>query len=768
MTNSEELEPTARARFDASLDCYASLLRMLLPRVGAICLYDPAGETLWSSAEGLDTTEIDTLVKARLQTDDTADSGLEEGCRVDFSSGDAVYLAGLCAADDDRLGVLAVSVPATAGQHRPWSLVHGLIQPVLQCLTRDLGFQRTLAAQSERPEPSRTVAGEPTSGDPKSAERDLELLARLGEEDPTYDDPTGALARLVERCREHFDVDLCALLVPGRNLRLLRHGPDAVMAGPELLAKTQRNLLAMAQLHGRPFMANRLPRGQDGSGVQPQLPFRILSCPIHDRSGQVEGVLALFGAPDGPEFADRHSRILSLVARRAGALMHAGHDELTGALALAPFRRLVREIAQREGPHSVLFVNVDRMHVVNDRFGLEAGDEVLVRVADLARDVLGDEGALCRLPGDQFAILLPGHDLDHARAAAERLLGTVAQLGYLREGQSIQMSLSIGAALVPLSQEPGEEVLAAAEVACRMAKDHGRGRVECYQEEDQSIIRRHTDINMLGQLHQALSDNEFVLHAQPLQCLRSSRLQGFEILVRLRDGDGEILAPDRFLSAAQRYGLMPALDRWVLENTLAALAPFAQDLARHDLQVFINLSGQSLGDQGFADFLLERVSDGRVPPARLCFEITESAAIARLAHARELIERARTLGTQFALDDFGTGLSSFAYLHALPVSIVKIDGGFVRDITENRASSSMVTAIVQVARGLQLQTVAEYVESDLLRRRVASLGVDFAQGFHIGRPVPLERMLRALAARRNAAARRQSTPASDQTAAVGG
>ncbi|MCC5860932.1 MAG: EAL domain-containing protein [Gammaproteobacteria bacterium] len=767
MTNSQEFVPTDRARFDASLDCYASLLRMLLPRVSAICLYDPAGETLWASAEGLDTTEIDTLVSERLQADVGEDACLAEGCRMDFPSGDAVYLAGLYAAEEDRLGVLAVSVPATAGQHRPWSLVQGLIQPVLQCLVRDLGFQRTLALQGDSAGASGSTVAERAADDSLDAERDLELLARLGEEDPTYDDPAGALGRLVERCREHFDVDVCALLVPGRNLRILRPAPDAVMAGPELLAKTQRNLLAMAQLHGRPFIANRLPRGQDGSGTQPQLPFRIMSCPIHDRSGQVEGVLALFGAPDGPEFADRQSRVLSLVARRAGALLHAGHDELTGGLTLTPFRRLVRETAQREGPHSVLFINVDRMHVVNDRFGLEAGDEVLVRVADLARDVLGDDGALCRLPGDQFAILLPSHDLEQARVAAERLLGSVAQLGYLREGQSIQMSLSIGAALVPLSQEPGEEVLAAAEVACRMAKDHGRGRVECYQEDDQSIIRRHTDITMLGQLHQALNDNEFVLHAQPLQCLRSGRLQGFEILVRLRDGDGTILAPDRFLSAAQRYGLMPALDRWVLENTLTALAPCAQDLDRHDLQVFINLSGQSLGDQGFADFLLQRVGDGRVPPARLCFEITESAAIARLSHARDLIERARVLGAQFALDDFGTGLSSFAYLHALPVSIVKIDGGFVRDINENRASSSMVTAIVQVARGLQLQTVAEYVESDLLRRRVASLGVDFAQGFHIGRPVPLERMLRALAARRPAAARADGAGAGQQAAVAG-
>ncbi|MCC5867334.1 MAG: EAL domain-containing protein [Gammaproteobacteria bacterium] len=717
--------------FENSLDCYGNLVRMLIPRARIVALYAAGGDSLWASANGHDTGTLDGLVADRLGAPvDPGDECLGFGCQLTLDGGDTAYLAPLADPNGVLMGVLALVVPETASASRPYSFIHGLIQPVLQCLERDLQFQRQLGALSR-------------SND--SPERDLELLADLSENDSADKDPAGALMRLADRCLEHFHAEICAIIVPDKGLKIMRGRTGAEFFGKDVLARTQRNLLAMAQLHGKPFTANRLPKARDGSGPQPKLPFKILSCPIHDRVNGVQGILALFGAPDAPDFQDHQARILSLLTRRAAMLLHAGHDELTGALTLGAFREVVARAAGRDAnAHSVLFINVDSMHVVNDRFGLEAGDEVLVRVADLARETVKPKGSLCRLPGDQFALLLPDTELEQARDVAEKLLGLAAQLSFLRDDQVIQVSLSIGAALVPVSTQPAEQALAAAEVACRMAKDHGRGRVECYQEDDQSIIRRQTDITMLGQLNQALTDNEFVLFAQPIQCTRTGRLHGFEILLRMRDEKGETLAPDRFLSAAQRYNLMPAIDRWVLDNTLQRLGPYARQIEALDLQVFINLSGQSLGERGFSDFLLDRITDAELPAERLCFEITESAAIAKLGLARELIERVRKLGGQFALDDFGTGLSSFAYLQSLPVSMVKIDGGFVRELAESRASTSMVTAIVQVARVMQLRTVAEYVENDLIRRRVAALGVDYSQGFLIGRPQALDDTLSAL------------------------
>lgn len=714
-----------------SLDCYGNLVRMLIPRARVVALYTAAGESLWVSANGHDTGTLDALVGQRLATAaDSSDECLGFGCQLTLDGGDTAYLSALVDPNRVLLGVLALVVPESASTSRPYSFIHGLIHPVLQCLERDLLFQRQLGALSRKDD---------------SPERDLELLADLSENDSTDKDPAGALARLAQRCVEHFHVEICAIIVPDKRLKIVRGTKGAELFGHDVLARTQRNLLAMAQLHGKPFTANRLPKAREGSGPQPKLPFKILSCPIHDRVNSVQGILALFAAPDAPDFQEHQARILSLLTRRAAMLLHAGHDELTGALTLGAFREVVARAAKADtSDRSILFINVDSMHVVNDRFGLEAGDEVLVRVADLAREAVRPNGSLCRLPGDQFGMLLPDTDLEQAREIAERLLGMAAQLSFLRDDQAIHVSLSIGAALVPVAGEPAEQALAAAEVACRMAKDRGRGRVECYQEDDQSIIRRHTEITMLGQLNQALTNNEFVLYAQPIQCTRTGRLHGFEILLRMRDEKGETLAPDRFLSAAQRYDLMPAIDRWVLDNTLQRIEPYARQIGALDLQVFINLSGQSLGERGFSEFLIDRITDAELPPQRLCFEVTESAAIAKLSLARELIERVRHLGGQFALDDFGTGLSSFAYLQSLPVSMVKIDGGFVRELAESRASTSMVTAIVQVAKVMQLRTVAEYVENDLIRRRVAALGVDFSQGYLVGRPEPLEDTLRAL------------------------
>ncbi len=719
------------AEFESSMDCYGNLVRMLIPRARVVALYAADGSTLWVSANGHDTGGLDAIVAQRLAVSgEPDDQGFGPGCHLTLDGGDTAYLAPLSDPNAVLMGVLALVVPESGVVCRPYSFIHGLIQPVLQCLERDLQFQRQLGQLSRTDD---------------APERDLELLADVSENNSADKDPAGALTRLADRCLEHFDAVICAIIVPDKGLKIMRGRKGAELFGKDVLARTQRNLLAMAQLHGKPFTANRLPKAREGSGPQPKLPFKILSCPIHDRVNTVQGILALFAAPDAPDFRDHDARIVSLLTRRAAMLLHAGHDELTGALTLAAFREVVARTAVSDATvHSVLFVNVDSMHVVNDRFGLEAGDEVLVRVADLAREAIRPNGSLCRLPGDQFALLLPDRDLAHAREIAESLLALAAQLSFLRDDQAIQVSLSIGAAVVPVSREPAEQALAAAEVACRMAKDHGRGRVECYQEDDQSIIRRQTDITMLGQLNQALTDNEFVLYAQPIQCTRTGRLHGLEILLRMRDDKGETLAPDRFLSAAQRYNLMPAIDRWVLDNTLQRLGAYARQIDALDLQVFINLSGQSLGERGFSEFLLDRITDAELPAQRLCFEITESAAIAKLGLARELIERVRKLGGQFALDDFGTGLSSFAYLQSLPVSMVKIDGGFVRELAESRASTSMVTAIVQVARVMQLRTVAEYVENDLIRRRVAALGVDFSQGYLIGRPQPLDDTLSEL------------------------
>jgi Amt family ammonium transporter len=308
------------------------------------------------------------------------------------------------------------------------------------------------------------------------------------------------------------------------------------------------------------------------------------------------------------------------------------------------------------------------------------------------------------------------------------------------------VSTSAGVAELPESQNPLAHGLANAEIACKAAKDRGRDRAEIYQDGDQSIMRRHTDVLVVQRLHEAIANDRFVLYAQPILPLGAERSEPrFELLLRMLSEEGTPLPPEKFLSAAERYQLLPAIDRWVVKNALASLAAHADALKGRGLRFSINISGPSIADEAFLEFLETSIKGSGLAPESLCFELTETAAVTNLTRADRLMQRLRVLGCSFALDDFGTGLSSLVYLKSLPVSVLKIDGAFVRDAGGNQRTEAMVRAIAQLAHTMGMETVAEFVETDESRTRMAALGVDFGQGFAIGRPVPLPEVLGDLA-----------------------
>jgi Amt family ammonium transporter len=273
-------------------------------------------------------------------------------------------------------------------------------------------------------------------------------------------------------------------------------------------------------------------------------------------------------------------------------------------------------------------------------------------------------------------------------------------------------------------------------MACESAKDHGRDRIEIYDEQNQSIIRRYDDMQMVAEIQQALDSDEFELLAQPIVSL-AGRIDKprFEVLLRMADSDGVRVPTKALFSAAERYRMMPQIDRWVVSKTIARLSEVAGFVSHGETLFAINLSGQSLGDDDIFEFIKEEIEQSGLPASCLCFEITESAAVSNFDKAQAFINRLRELGCSISLDDFGAGLSSFAYLKNFQVDTLKIDGSFIRDIAANRISESMVAAITQVAKVMELETVAEYVETEKARKLVASLGVDFAQGHAIGKPV---------------------------------
>jgi diguanylate cyclase (GGDEF)-like protein len=411
---------------------------------------------------------------------------------------------------------------------------------------------------------------------------------------------------------------------------------------------------------------------------------------------------------------------------------------------------------------SVLYIDVDQLHAINEKSGMHVGDALLGQLGELMRKRLPPGGFGARISGDRFVLMVSAVATD-AERFAEALREGAEQLAMLQADTRMPVSISIGVApMEPTAQELAH-VLAAAETACKAAKDRGRNRVELYQPSDVSIVRRFADIGVAEQLRDAIDHGRLHLYAQlilPFAAAESARPH-YELLLRMFDEKGQTVGPDSFLSAATRYQLMPVIDRWVVNHVIDALQPRAGVLEGKALGFCVNFSGQSLNDDAFGDMLVERVATSGLDPELLCFELTENATVANLAHAEVLMHRLRDLGCGVALDDFGTGLSSLSCLRQLPVTMLKIDGSFVRDVLKDTRAESMVRAIAQLARSMSITTVAEYIETEAISLRIAELGVDYGQGFAIGRPIPLADVLTELPLPGDATAERRAAAGDD-------
>jgi diguanylate cyclase (GGDEF)-like protein len=386
------------------------------------------------------------------------------------------------------------------------------------------------------------------------------------------------------------------------------------------------------------------------------------------------------------------------------------------------------------------------MRVANELHGFELGNELIVRVADLlSTPLLPDDAVAARISGDRFAIILPRSGSAEAMRIAEGLQEAASKLVIGPAKDAFEVSISCGvSALLPMP-EGLARAIAAAELACKSAKNHGRNQVELYAFDDGSMMRRHGDVMAVGQLRSALKADRLVLYAQRIVPLQNPGLPGgYELLLRLRDVDGTLVSPGPLIDAAQRYQLLPSIDRWVVQRALQMLAPYRGMFGARGLGMSINVSGQSIGDETFIQQFTQLLKEANLPRTCISVELTEQAAITNLASAQQMVVRLGALGCRFALDDFGTGANSLTYLKALQVSRVKIDGSFVRDILSDRNSVATVKAIVELAKGLGIETVAEYVENDPIAQEVRRLGVDYAQGYAFGKPEPLTAILETL------------------------
>jgi diguanylate cyclase (GGDEF)-like protein/PAS domain S-box-containing protein len=419
----------------------------------------------------------------------------------------------------------------------------------------------------------------------------------------------------------------------------------------------------------------------------------------------------------------------------------ASHDRLTGLVNRHEFERRLSHLldtASAQAPHALLYLDLDQFKIVNDTCGHAAGDDLLRQISALLRTKLRARDTLARLGGDEFGVLLEHCATTEAERVANNLREVLEGFRFRWNDKGFTIGVSIG--LVPITHagETLADVFSAADSSCYAAKEKGRNRVHIYRLDDTVLAQRHGEMRWIPRIQQALADGRFRLYFQPIVPLASKVRNGIhgEILLRMLDEAGRLVLPGAFLPAAERYGLMLALDRWVVKTSLEALS--AMSNGKGDLAFAINVSGQSLGAADFLDYVTEQIAATRVSPHRLCFEITETSAISELGHAIRFIETLKARGCKFALDDFGTGLSSFSYLKALPVDYLKIDGGFVKAIATDAIDEAMVEAVHHIGHIMGITTVAEWVESQAIRQKLGQIGVDYGQGYALGYPRPLE------------------------------
>ncbi|MFT3905750.1 MAG: EAL domain-containing protein [Steroidobacteraceae bacterium] len=491
------------------------------------------------------------------------------------------------------------------------------------------------------------------------------------------------------------------------------------------------NPLTVAIRRTRPIKSVRpmLLIRRDGN----ELYVESTAAPIRDGAGKMSGGVLVFH--DVSESRELNRRLS----------YHASHDLLTGLVNRREFEhrleRALKSAKANETSYALCQLDIDQFKIVNDTCGHSAGDALLGQVGALLKSKVRWRDTLSRLGGDEFGILLESASLDEAMRMAETLREAVANFRFAWEERVFRLGASVGVVPITADNVDAASVLSAADSACAAAKEQGRNRVYSFAENDIELMKRRREMQWAARINAALEEGRFELFRMPIKPLQKPETGAhYELLLRMRDEAGRIVAPDNFIAAAERYGITPSIDRWVIENALRWLVSEADERERLTM-CSINLSGQSLGDDKFLPFVIEQFQRSGLDASKICFEITETAAVASFSQANRFIQALKELGCKFALDDFGTGLSSFGYLKHFPVDFLKIDGSFVREILLDPIDREMVRSINEIGHLTGKQTIAEFAENAEIIQMLANIGVDYAQGYGIAQP---SRVLKAV------------------------
>lgn len=712
------------------------LLHSLVPRAQCFCFYDVQRQCVWSS-DGADDYEIENFV-ADLPDEVLAGSDPQnEVLRRTLNSGRTLLVLPVHGDETSPIGSLIAVFSRNAGKSSSFNanLIANILTPAVEMIGEGLMLARRLQT-------SESLSNE--------TEKELTLVYEVDEKIHGTSQSHTGLAQLVGQSGRFLNIAYSVLLMPGKRIRVSATHSSWKNVNRKVLDRYLIDHM-LAQLEGHRWPVVFEIPGIDGAEGVAEQGYQTLLCPLTDKHGNLEGVLAQLGRVHGGDFGTTERRFMAHIVRKVEYVIERSFDTMTGLMNRSGFEAQLQEseksLSAKNEPHQLIYFDLDNLQLVNDTFGRDAGDAVITRFARMLEEDLSRNAVVSRLTGDDFCILLTHSSGEQALELAGEIRQRGTRLRYLEGDKSLQVTMSIGVAEFNCNADNEGHALTAARMACESAKEHGRDRIEVYDDQNQSMIRRHDDMQLITQIQQAIDSDGFELMAQPISSLQDRECPPrFEILLRMKDRDGEYVPTRALFSAAERYYLMPQIDRWVTSTTIALLAKHAEAIADTGVNFAINLSGQSLSDDDILEFIDEELHTSGIPASTLGFEVTESAAVSNLHKAQTFIDALRDRGCLISLDDFGAGLSSFAYLKNFNVDTLKIDGGFIRDITDNRISESMVAAITQVAKVMELQTVAEYVENKETRRLIKKLGVDFAQGHEIGKPALFEAVLRQLAA----------------------
>ncbi len=695
---------------------YAAIIHGMLPEAEGLVFHNHLGKLFWRDSN-IDNHVLTEAYKAALQNLLLSKAHDPLSCRL-MMGDSAAYLLPIVNENGSLLGALTVLLPRDAAD-LPYRACHEKLRPALGSLGRELILRRNLSEVKN--------AG-------SSSKNEHKFLRLLPNQARHADGHEAAIREILTMSIDYLQLNGATLVVPDRQLQISK--------GSQFLATEDVNKM-LQQLGGFYQLSERQLAKAHANGMEISGHENDRSWPILDEDNRLIGLLALSWPKQKSGISEASLSLAGFVVTTLELVLERAFDPLTGLLNWPAFESaLSRAYDNNEVDYSLIYLDIDQLHVVNDTFGRNTGDEVMRHFAGILSSHM-KEHTLTRITSDAFAVLLKQVSLQDTTQLADTVCKKLPEIEYEHEGKTYRPTVSVGVApLIRGTDEGVRGALIPAQISCQAAKDRGRNRVETYASADVSIVQRIDDLHKIGSVRSAVEEGRLILFAQPLVRLDGDKSAAYhEVLVRLLDEDGEAIAPQEFLRAAERYQLMQELDQWVVSNSVEALTQYMQTETDHRLRLAINLSGQSVGNDQFLDFLKTELSRPGVSADRFCFEITENVAVQNIRKARAFMEEIKQLGCEFALDDFGTGQSSFTYLKDFPIDKLKIDGSFVADICDNPVSRAMVKAIADIAHVMNIETVAEYVTDDAVLEEIRDIGLDWAQGFMVGEPVRLSALL---------------------------